>query len=182
MAFPNKVHTDQLDAANDLLSKAASAGYTAPDTDLGERGLVISILANLLKDVVTDSVTGLTSSGTLAITAPGTAGAVQVIGTNGVLVNQGSPIKGIRLITQSLTPTPITAAAANSQEQLFTAGGLSNITAADVIFVNKPTQTTFVTVGGARVAGAGTIGIVFGYGATTVTPGGELYSILAIRT
>jgi len=183
MAFPNSTHADQLAAANDLLSKAASAGYTAPNSALGERGLVTSILANLLKDVVTDSVTGLTSSGTLVVKAPGTAGAVQVIGTSGVLVNQGTPIKGVQIISQSLTPVPITAAAASVQEQLFTTGGVSNITTADVIFANfAAVGGTLVGVTSYRVAGTGTIGISFYTSAITQTPTGGLASIFAIRT
>lgn len=183
MAFPASSHGDQLAAFNDLLSKASSAGYTAVDGDLGEKGLVASILANLFKDVVTDSVTGLTSNGTLAITAPGTVGAVNVIGTNGVLLNAGSAVKGLRIISQSLTPAPITAAAACVQEQLFTVGGISNVTTADAIFAN------FAAVGGtligataARVAGNGTIGISFYCAALTQTPTGGLATIFALRS
>lgn len=184
MAFPNSVHADQLSAFNDLMSKANSAGYTAIDTDLGERGLVASVLANFFKDLVADSLTGLTSSGTLSITAPGTAGAVNVIGTNGVLLNAGNAVKGLRVISQSLTPVPLTQAAAAFNEQLFTAGGISNITTADVIFLNPSVNfgSTLVGVGAVRVAGNGTIGITLYGGAITQTPTGGLVNIYALRT
>lgn len=183
MAFPAASHADQLVAFNDLLSKATSAGYTQIDTDLGEKGLVASILANLFTDVVTNSITGLTSNGTLAITAPGTVGAVNIIGTNGVLLNAGTAVKGIRIISQSLTPAPITAAAACVQEQLFTTGGVSNITTADAIFVNfAAVGGTLVGATAARVAGNGTIGVSFYTSAITQTPTGGLATIYAIRS
>lgn len=157
MAFPNLVHGDQLSAYNDLLSKATSAGYTAIDTDLGERGLLASVLANLMNDQM--ALTSLTvGSGSTALT-------------------------GLRKVSVSLTPTPITAAAACLQEQLFTAGGISNITTADVIFVNRPSATgTLFGLGPCRVAGNGTIGISYSCGILTQTPAGEVYTIFALRT
>lgn len=183
MSFPAKSHTDQLDAANDLLSKATSAGYTTIDPDLGEKGLVLSVLANFFKDLVADSLTGLTSQGTLTLAASGTAGVVNVIGSLGVLLNQGSPVKGLRIISQSLTPAPISAAVAAVQEQLFTTGGISNITTADVIFANfAAVGGTLVGTSGYRVAGNGTIGISFVCGITTQTPTGGLATIFALRS
>lgn len=48
MAFPASSHADQQAAINDLLNRLTDAGYTAIDSDLGEKGVVISALANML--------------------------------------------------------------------------------------------------------------------------------------
>lgn len=167
-------HGDQLVAYNDLINKVTTAGYTQIDADLGERGLVASIMANMLANLASDSLQAVTTNGALTL---------QGNGTNGVILGAGTPITRFSMYLQTLTPTPTTAAVACVQEQLFTTGALSNLATGDVIVsVNKPTQTgTLFGIANARVAGAGTLGISFVLGIGSVTPGAEVYAITVAR-
>jgi hypothetical protein len=149
------------------LNSTSLTATAATVPTLNTTSLTATAVTSPSATVTTGNVTSLTAT---AATTPS------------LVVGGGTALKGIRIIKQSLTPTAITAAAASSQEQLFTAGGISNITTADVIFINKPTTTTFVGIGGQRVAGSGTIAITYTFGIRTVTPAAELYTILAIRS
>ncbi len=174
MAGTFTAHADQLVATNALLNQATTAGYTSINTALGEKGLVASILANFFTNMISDSLQAATTNGALTL---------QGNGTNGVVLGAGTPITRYSMYLQTLTPTPTTAAAACVQEQLFTTGALSNLATGDVIVsVNKPTQTgTLFGIAGARVAGAGTLGISFVLGIGSVTPGAEVYAISVAR-
>ncbi len=174
MAGTFTAHGDQLVAFNALINAAINGGYTTIDSDLGEKGLVASILANLFTNIVTDSVQAATTNGALTL---------QGNGTNGVVVGAGTPITRLSVYLQTLTPTPTTAAAACVQEQFFTTGALSNLATGDVIVgINKPTQTgTLFGLANARVAGAGTLGVSFVLGIGSVTPGAEVYAISVLR-
>ncbi|MGJ0510199.1 MAG: hypothetical protein ACR652_24395 [Methylocystis sp.] len=167
-------HGDQLVAFNALINQAINSGYGTIDPDLGEKGLVASILANLMTNVVSDSLQATTTNGALTL---------QGNGTNGVVLGAGTPITRLSIYLQTLTPTPTTAAVACVQEQLFTTGALSNLATGDVIIgINKPTQTgTLMGVAQGRVAGAGTLGISFVLGIGSVTPGAEVYAISVLR-
>lgn len=174
MAGTWTAHGDQLVATNALLNAATNAGYTTIDTDLGEKGVVASILANMFTNIISDSVQAATTNGALTL---------QGAGTNGVVLGAGTPITRLSIYLQTLTPTPTTAAVACVQEQLFTTGALSNLATGDVIVgVNKPSQTgTLMGIANARVAGAGTLGISFVLGIGSVTPGAEVYAISVAR-
>lgn len=172
MAFPATAHADQLAAFNDLMNKAVAAGYSAIDADLGERGLVASILANLMKDNITDTVTAATTNGNLTLAGNG---------TGGVVVGGGTALTGIRKISSTLTPSAI--AANTALEQTFTT--FSGLTTADTVcFVEKPTAQGGLGIVGVRVVAADNLGITFAnVTGSAITPtAGQIYKVVAFRS
>lgn len=162
MSWPATLHQDQLSATNDMINQTINSGYALTQTgaiNLGERGVMASVLANMLQDLATQN----------SITVPSTG---------------GTRITGIRVFNLSLTPTAITAAAATTVEQLFTLTGAgTNLATGDVIVAcNKPTATALLGIANVRVAGAGTLGIQYSIGIGSVTVAAEVYRVAAIRS
>lgn len=172
MTFPATSHADQLAAFNDLINKATAAGYTSIDTDLGERGTVASILANMFADVVTDTIKAATTNGNLTLS---------VNGTGGITVGSGTAIKGIRVVSATLTPAAV--AANTAVEQTFTT--FSGLTTADTVsFIEKPTAQGGLAIVNVRVVAADNLGITFGnFTGSAITPtAGQVYKTVAIRS
>ncbi len=95
----------------------------------------------------------------------------------GVTVLSQTPLVPFTVLTATLTPTSV--AAHTSAEQTFTVTPLPYINSSpSTVFVNKPSATVGLVIGGARVTAANTLGINFmNVTATTVTPVSEQYTI-----
>lgn len=90
----------------------------------------------------------------------------------------GTAITQIRVYTPSLTPAEV--AANTTAEQTFTVTGL---TAADKVFVNKPTAQAGLGIVGQRVSAANTLAITFAnVTASPITPtAAQSYAVVAMR-
>lgn len=81
--------------------------------------------------------------------------------------------------TMDVVIDPASVSANSTSEQTFTVTGL---TVQDRVVVNKPTHTSGLVIGGARVSAADTLAIVFGnLTGSAINPPSESYRIGAIR-
>lgn len=81
--------------------------------------------------------------------------------------------------TYTVTINPASVAANTSAEQTFTVAGL---TTEDIVYVNKPSTTAGLVIGGARVSAADTLAITFGnLTGSGIDAGSESYFVVAIR-
>ena len=84
-----------------------------------------------------------------------------------------------KVSTYSVTLDPGSVSANTSAEQTFTVTGLRTN---DIVYVNKPTATAGLVVGGFRVTANDTLGITFGnLTGTPIDPASEEYLVVAIR-
>lgn len=84
-----------------------------------------------------------------------------------------------KVSTYSVTIAPGAVSANTNKEVTVTVTGLNT---SDIVYVNKPTMTTGIVLGGARVSAADTLAVVYGnLTAGSLTPASESYTVVAIR-
>lgn len=84
-----------------------------------------------------------------------------------------------KVSTYSITISPGAVSANTNKEVTVTVTGLNT---SDIVYVNKPTMTTGIVLGGARVSAANTLAVVYGnLTAGSLTPASESYTVVAIR-
>jgi hypothetical protein len=95
----------------------------------------------------------------------------------GVTVLSQSPLVPFTVLMSTLTPASV--AANTTAEQTFTVTPLPFINSSPcTVFVNKPSLTPGVTIGGARVSAANTLAITYvNLTAAAITPVAEMYTV-----
>ena len=100
-----------------------------------------------------------------------------VLDDGGIDTASQTPLKGVRLYTQTITPASV--AAATVAEQTFTVTGL---TTADDVFVNPAAIVNATGIAGVRVSAANTLAIRYvNPTAGALTPTAGTYAIVAFR-
>ncbi len=75
-----------------------------------------------------------------------------------------------------------TVAAQSTGEENFTVSSVANVTTQDRVAVNKPSHTSGLGIGNARVVAVGTVGITFmNSGTSAILPPAESYRFLVTR-
>lgn len=81
--------------------------------------------------------------------------------------------------TFTVTFDPASVSANTTSEQTVTVAGL---TTNDIVYVNKPTHTAGLVIGGARVSAADTLAVTYGnLTGSAINPASESYFVVAIR-
>ena len=100
-----------------------------------------------------------------------------VLDDGGIAAASQTPLKGVRLFSQTITPASV--AAATVAEQTFTVTGL---TTADDVMVNPAAIANATGIAGVRVSAADTLAVRFvNPTAGALTPTAGTWAIIALR-